>query len=1066
MSYCKKCGQHVGEQQRFCSRCGAELSAQADSRDASSIFRPAADLDDLPCQAPDSSTPFSPAHEDNEQSGVQQQPQGGAFFGAGDIPAGGDQANPQQPHRPEPENRDQTHARKRSAKKRIWIAASCAAAAAVIVAAAVFALPALLKDSAQMEGTQQTFSNGDTVFTPDEEHIAFDDSSYEFYYNNELVVYTFSDLSQNDANALAETVDGQIVGDISGAINVLQISVQESTLSELNRMAETLMESEEVMYAGYDFPMQIDPMDAGSDPWSSDPQNPEEDRGNEESPNGNDWAQEAIGAYTAWEYSDQCQPITVGIYDCGFNTEHTELSGKFADLLTSVDGTDNDHGTKVAGLIAAKNNSEGIRGIANHATLICAAVDHSEKPIETSSVEYLLYIKQMIEKGAAAINISVGRYILGEKAFYQIVSDKIDAIVFDKIIINHWVTYEDYMKHIEANRKMTGLACMNMIAQLLLNGHDHFIIVQAAGNGYIEGYYSNESDAPYEQWHPYGNKGHDAKLHGQFQAIDLDLFNSMYKEELINKLKEKGIDYAKLKEHILVVGAVENHRENENYYMTSCSDYGANVDICAPGEGGYSTAADGDYGEFSGTSMAAPLVTGSVAYIWSLQPDLSAEEVRDILLKSTTHIAYGVGDDAGSTYPMLNLGQAVKTLYEPTEQEIIDAYKETCNFYSKWVSNDVWWGPDEDLVETYELGNVGIHSGEYFGKHCRTYDDEITTIKQFQDALNDHFNSACAKDYFERRDPIEDNGKLYLYYSGPWGSDWGGVDTISKIQKIDEHTYEITVIGDGCGGRLTGKIGLDYVDGKYHFYPATDYLYNENGEQTYPGDFAFYLFGSGLKLPEDLDEAETNPNPSSPDAEGNEDQSGTLLQELTDKMISAEVVKGTTEVVGGVNVTVDTLSVTIPGNAAAAQRIMDAFLSQKEEIYENWREIGPEIPGAWEELELEVKRADAGLISVYGVDHTCYGGEHSYPTWIGYTFSTTEGKELTLNDLSEDAAGLQDLLSTVCGTRLEEGEFEWCMDAEGMRIYLAGTTYNELYEYSVPYSDLAPYVYEWVLPAT
>lgn len=408
----------------------------------------------------------------------------------------------------------------------------------------------------------------------------------------------------------------------------------------------------------------------------------------------------------------------------------------------------------------------------------------------------------------------------------------------------------------------------------------------------------------------------------------------------------------------------------------------------------------------------------------------------------------------------------------------VEAYKEACSFYSAWVSNDVWRGPDESLVETYELGNVGVGSGEYYGKHCRTYDDKITTTQQLQEAMNNHFTSECAKEYFDRRDPIEDNGKLFLLYGGPWGADWSGVDTVSEIQKIDEHTYEITVIGDGNGGRLTGKIGFEYIEGTYHFYPAAGWLYDEGGNRFYSGEFAFYLSSSDLKLPEDLSGTEKNPPPSSPDNEWNKD---TNTQKENPYKAYVEVVDGATETVEGVDVTVDTLSVKLPGNDAAGQRIMDVFLSQKEEIYEHWREYGPEIIDAEEELTLEVTRADARIISVYQIDRAYYGGQHSYPSWKCYTFSSEDGKALALPDLSSDTAALQDFLSSVCreqvpqfsdygidyvSDRFQEGQFEWGMDSEGMYVYLTGNSYYELYEFSVPYSDLAPYIYEWVLPTT
>ena len=63
--------------------------------------------------------------------------------------------------------------------------------------------------------------------------------------------------------------------------------------------------------------------------------------------------------------------------------------------------------------------------------------------------------------------------------------------------------------------------------------------------------------------------------------------------------------------------------------------------------------------------MAAPMVTGSAAFIWSLNPDLTAPEVRNILLTNTISQVHGVGNGSEYTYPMLNVGTAAKAACVP-----------------------------------------------------------------------------------------------------------------------------------------------------------------------------------------------------------------------------------------------------------------------------------------------------------------------------------------------------------------------------------------------------------------
>ena len=76
-------------------------------------------------------------------------------------------------------------------------------------------------------------------------------------------------------------------------------------------------------------------------------------------------------------------------------------------------------------------------------------------------------------------------------------------------------------------------------------------------------------------------------------------------------------------------------------FTASFSNYGKNeVDVFAPGVNIYSTLPGGNkYGNFSGTSMACPVVAGVAALILEYFPDLSAEQVRYVIDKSATPIS-------------------------------------------------------------------------------------------------------------------------------------------------------------------------------------------------------------------------------------------------------------------------------------------------------------------------------------------------------------------------------------------------------------------------------------------
>ena len=69
------------------------------------------------------------------------------------------------------------------------------------------------------------------------------------------------------------------------------------------------------------------------------------------------------------------------------------------------------------------------------------------------------------------------------------------------------------------------------------------------------------------------------------------------------------------------------------------SNYSKNiVDVFAPGVDIYSTLPNSTYGSYDGTSMASPVTAGVAALVRSYYPELTAVQVREIILKSVTPI--------------------------------------------------------------------------------------------------------------------------------------------------------------------------------------------------------------------------------------------------------------------------------------------------------------------------------------------------------------------------------------------------------------------------------------------
>ncbi len=108
-------------------------------------------------------------------------------------------------------------------------------------------------------------------------------------------------------------------------------------------------------------------------------------------------------------------------------------------------------------------------------------------------------------------------------------------------------------------------------------------------------------------------------------------------------------------------GAAATCRQDEDDTFANFSNFGAVVDIAAPGVCILSTWKDGGYNTISGTSMAAPHVTGAAALVKAANPAFVPVDVLNALLASgiPQGSAEGfTGDPDGLPEPLLNVRSA------------------------------------------------------------------------------------------------------------------------------------------------------------------------------------------------------------------------------------------------------------------------------------------------------------------------------------------------------------------------------------------------------------------------
>ncbi len=123
-----------------------------------------------------------------------------------------------------------------------------------------------------------------------------------------------------------------------------------------------------------------------------------------------------------------------------------------------------------------------------------------------------------------------------------------------------------------------------------------------------------------------------------------------------------GLSYPAKLTSVISVGSV-----NKGKQLSGFSSYGTDLDLVAVGErvlSTYKLTGNEMYFMQDGTSMSAPFVTGAVALLLSLQPDLSPAEVRSRLLNSCEDIN-DLGFDIKTGHGLLNVKNLLDNINPP-----------------------------------------------------------------------------------------------------------------------------------------------------------------------------------------------------------------------------------------------------------------------------------------------------------------------------------------------------------------------------------------------------------------
>lgn len=136
------------------------------------------------------------------------------------------------------------------------------------------------------------------------------------------------------------------------------------------------------------------------------------------------WGLDQIQAPAAWEAASGEAQVTVAVVDTGVDYTHPDLKGR-VDTANDIDYVNNDrdakddegHGTHVAGIIAAKLNSQGIAGVAGSRSIKILPLKALDRNGEGDMYDVATAIMDAADLGADVINLSLGAELdSGQKA--------------------------------------------------------------------------------------------------------------------------------------------------------------------------------------------------------------------------------------------------------------------------------------------------------------------------------------------------------------------------------------------------------------------------------------------------------------------------------------------------------------------------------------------------------------------------------------------------------------------------------------------------------------------------
>lgn len=312
----------------------------------------------------------------------------------------------------------------------------------------------------------------------------------------------------------------------------------------------------------------------------------------------------AIKADAAWSRGWTGKGSIVIIADSGTNINHTDLDNQIHSAKNFIDGSTNvsdinGHGTHVAGITGAEMNNTGMIGVAPDVKMMIAKVTDSTSYSFSRARNAAAWGK---EHGAIAINVSAEVRL--DNGFKASLTKGADG--------NWYSTHWYYGQNGYNGAKSEAGYWKESLG-------DEMVLVKAAGNQ------GTDYSAGMNQMATATDANGNLILDGQMIVVG--------SWDIANK-KISGFSNR--------AGTVCT-----TYVNDTCKDAAEIKDfyILAPGTSIYSTGKNGNYVHMSGTSMAAPAVTGALAVIHQMWPHMKGNNLVKLLTQTADKTIAGYDEN-------------------------------------------------------------------------------------------------------------------------------------------------------------------------------------------------------------------------------------------------------------------------------------------------------------------------------------------------------------------------------------------------------------------------------------